>query len=89
MVLRGGSGQEKKKEALTFKVKLVDVFQRLVDKVKTSKSLKRKKKRGFVSLPSEIPQIISKICIYEYILMQTTHFGCWSIIHCALISFGE
>lgn len=88
MVLRGGSGQEKKKEALTFKVKLVDVFQRLVDKVKTSKSLKRKK-RGFVSLPSEILQIISKICIYAYILMQTTHFGCWSIIHCALISFVE
>lgn len=37
--------RKKKTEALTFKVKLVDVFQRLVDKVKTSKSLEKKKNK--------------------------------------------
>lgn len=34
--------------ALTFEIKLVDIFQRLMDKVETSKSLKRKKERAFV-----------------------------------------
>lgn len=35
-----------RKGELTFEIKLLDVFQRLVDKVETSKSLqKRKKKR--------------------------------------------
>lgn len=38
----GGGWGEGAEMALTFKVKLVDVFQRLVDKVETSKSLKRK-----------------------------------------------
>lgn len=40
--------------ALTFKIKLVNVFQRLVDKVETSKSLRKDKNDRFSKLKQHI-----------------------------------